>query len=136
MNDIDKQKWPAMVYFSICGLFLLGSIWYLGTGALNPDYYWQPSETLAQKTVEPSLEKKEPVVLAKNQGAQVGSARIVYRGSRDGHLHMDLYILELDPHYGYLHKIEKAHARKGFRMGNYHFKVLVASDTKISLLRL
>ena len=49
---------------------------------------------------------------------------------------MDLYILQLDPHYGYPHKIEKAHAYKGFRMGEYRFRVLAVSDRKISLQRM
>ena len=136
MNDFDKQKWPAMVFFSISSLIFLVSVWYLFTGALNPEYYWQSSETLALESPEPLLKKEDPVVLAKNQGAQVGDTRIVYRGSRGGNLHMDLYILQLDPHYGYPHSIEEAQARKGFRMGEYHFKVLVASDNKISLKRL
>ena len=136
MKDFNEQKWPAMVFFSVCSLIFLVCVWYLWTGALNPEYYWEPSEALALESPEPLLEKEEPVVLAKNQGAHVGDARIVYRGSRNGNLHMDLYVLELDPHYGYPHMIDETQARSGFRMGDYHFKVLVASDSKISLLRL
>ena len=136
MNDFNEQKWPAVVFFSICGLILVVCIWYLWTGALNPDYYWRPSEALALESPEPLLETEHPVVLAKNQGAQVADARIVYRGSRNGNLHLDLYILQLDPHYGYPHTIDEAQAHQGFRMGEYHFKVLAASDSKISLKRL
>ena len=136
VNDFDEQKWPAMVFFSICGLIFLVCVWYLWAGALNPEYYWQPSEALALESPEPLLKKEEPVVLAKNQGAQVGDARIVYRGSRNGNLHMDLYVLELDPHYGYPHKIDEKRARTGFRLGDYHFKVLAVSDSKVSLKRL
>jgi hypothetical protein len=125
-----------MVFFVTCGLFFFGCVWYLWAGALNPEYYWNSSGVLAAGSPEPLLTKNEPVVLVKNQGAQVDGARIVYRGSQRGTLQMDLYILELDPHFGYPHRIEKKQARKGFRMGDHHFQVLAASDDKISFKRL
>jgi hypothetical protein len=136
VNDFDEQKWPAMVFFSICSMIFLGCVWYLWTGARNPDYYWQTSQALALESPEPYLEKEARVVLAKNRGVHVGDARIVYRGIRKGALHLDLFALQLDPHYGYPHEIAIGKARHGFRMGDYHFKVLAASDGKISLLRI
>ena len=81
------------------------------------------------------MTKNERVVLVKNQGALVDGARIVYRGSQRGALHMELFILQLDPHYGYPHRIDENQARKGFRMGDHHFQVLAASESKISLKR-
>jgi len=125
-----------MAFFSACGLFFFCSVCYLGAGALNPEYYWQPSNVLVETSQEPILNKNERVLLAMNHGAQVNGERIVYRGSQHGALHMDLYILQLDPHYGYPHRIEADQARKGFRMGNNYFQVLAASDSKISLKRL
>ena len=82
------------------------------------------------------LEKDGRIVLTKNNAAQVGNDRIVYRGSYDGALYMDLYVLQLDPHYGYPHRIDEHQARKGFRLGDHAFQVLAASDGKISLKRL
>ncbi len=136
MNNFDEHKWPAVVFFLTCGLFFFGCVWYLWAGALNPDYYWQPSPDVTAQFPDRTLEKNGRVMIAKNHGARVGSARIVYRGSHDGNLHMDLYILELDPHYGYPHQIEEAQARKGFRLGDDAFQVIAASDGKISLKRL
>jgi hypothetical protein len=136
LNPFDEHKWPAVVFFVTCGLFFFGCVWYLWAGALNPDYYWTSSTVLATDSPEPLLTKNERVVLVKNQGAQVGGARIVYRGSQRGALHMDLYILQLDPHYGYPHRIDESQARKGFRMGDHHFQVLAASEGKISLKRI
>ena len=136
VNHFDEQKWPALVFFSICGLFFLGCLWYLWTGARNPDDYWQPSEALALESPEPFLAKDKPVVLAKNHGAQTDTARIVYRGRQNGSLHMDLFILQLDPHYGYPHTIDECRARKGFQLGDDYFAVSAASDSKISLKRL
>ncbi len=136
MKHFDEHKWPALVLFVPCGLFFFSCVWYLWAGALNPDYYWRSSAELAAESPEPLLTKNDRVVLVKNQGTQVDSSRIVYRGCQRGALHMDLYVLELDPHYGYPHRIDESLARKGFRMGEHHFQVLAASDEKISLKRL
>ncbi|BBO72907.1 hypothetical protein DSCW_03240 [Desulfosarcina widdelii] len=136
VNDFNEHKWPAVIFFVTCGLFFFGCVWYLWAGATNPEYYWQPSEALALESPEPFLEKNECVLLTKNKGVRVNGARVVYRGSRNGALLLDLYVLQLDPHYGYPHKIEEDQARKGFRMGEEHYKVLAASDAKISLQRL
>ena len=136
VNDFDEQKWPAKVFFAVCSFIFLGCVWYLWTGARNPEYYWQPSQAMVLESPEPYLEREARVVLAKDQGMHVDDARIVYRGLRKGALHLDLFALELDPHYGYPHHIEMDKARQGFRMGDHHFKVLAASDGKISIRRL
>ncbi|WP_319408988.1 hypothetical protein [uncultured Desulfosarcina sp.] len=136
MNDFENHKWPAVVFFLTCGLFFFGCVWYLWVGARNPEYYWHPSPTLTGQPADRVLEKNASILLEKNHGARVDSARIVYRGSCNGTLHMDLYVLQLDPHYGYPHQVEEDQARKGFRMGEYYFQVLASSDGKISLKRL
>jgi hypothetical protein len=137
LKNFDEHKWPALVFFLTCGLFFFGCVWYLWAGAMNPDYYWSSSPGMtAEFPPDQELEKNGRVMIAKNHAARVDDARIVYRGSRNGHLHLDLYILELDPHYGYPHQIEETEARKGFRMGDDAFQVIAASDGKISLKRL
>ena len=118
-----------MVYFLTCGFFFFGCVWYLWAGALNPDYYWQSSPGVTAE-FPPDRE------LDKNHAARVDDARIVYRGSRNGSLHLDLYILQLDPHFAYPHRIDESQARKGFQLGEFAFQVLAVSDGKISLKRL
>ena len=98
--------------------------------------FWQPAQAFVLESPEPFLAKDKPVVLTKNQGALTGAARIVFRGRENGSLLMDLYILQLDPNYGYPHTIDESRAHKGFRLGDDRYKVLAASDRKISLKRL
>jgi len=136
VNDFDKNNWLPTFFLVACGLFFFGCVWYLWVGALNPDYHWQPSPAVTAEPADRILEQRGRILLAKDHGARVGDSRIVYRGSRSGILHMDLYILQLDPHFGYPHRIDADQARKGFRMGEHFFQVLAASDGKISLKRL
>ena len=137
MKNFDEHKWPATVFFLTCSFLFFGCVWYLWAGAMNPDYYWQSSTGVtAGFPPDQALDKNGRVMIAKNHAARVDDARIVYRGSRNGSLHLDLYILQLDPHVGYPHRIDERQARKGFRLGDYAFQVLAASDGKISLKRL
>ena len=76
------------------------------------------------------------MLLAKDDGASVDKERIVYRGRHDGMLQLDLFILQLDPHYCYPHFVEENEARKGFQIGSHQFRVLAVSDEKISLKQL
>ena len=100
---------------------------------MNPGYYWQKQPGLSVNQIETGSAKNERILLVKNKAVRFQDARIVYRGTQDGSLVMDLFILALDPHYGYVHRIDRGRAHHGFSIGAYHFKVLAASDDKISL---
>ena len=133
MNASSHSKWPTLVFLSTCGLFFFGCVWYLWAGALNPEYYWEPPTINAADAADPALEKEGRILLVKNRGVRVGDARVVYRGLQGGALHLEYIVLKLDPHYGYPHLIDAGQARTGFSMGEHQFKVLAASDGKISL---
>ena len=136
VNDDRENKWPARIFFTTTGLFFFGCVWYLFVGAMNPEYYWQASPTLSDARPNPVLAKNGRLLLLKNQAARVDDVRLVYRGTREGDLVLELFVLALDPHYGYSHRIDEDMARQGFSIGEYHFQVLAASDAKISLKRL
>jgi hypothetical protein len=136
---VDDERYNnrlTLLFFATAGLFLLGCVWYLAMGAINPEYYWRSPAALAADQPEPRLPKNGRILLVKDQAMRVDDARIVYRGNRDGILCMDLFLLALDPHYGYPHRIDEARARQGFFIGDFYFQVLVAGDDKISLQRL
>lgn len=135
--DSDREsKWPAIVFFMTSGIFFFGCVCYLTAGAMHPEYYWQAPPSPGGDQAGRCLPEKGPILLVKNQAVRIEGTRIVYRGIRDGALFMEMFILALDPHYGYPHRIDEHRAHHGFSIGEYHFQVLVASDDKISLQRL
>jgi hypothetical protein len=136
VNDQRESKWPAILFFVASSLFFFGCVWYLYAGTLNPEYYWQKSPALSVDQTDPVLAANERILLVKNHAVRVDDARIVYRGTQAGDLLLDLFVLQLDPHYGYPHRIDEDRALQGFSIGEYHFQVLAASDDKISLKRL
>jgi hypothetical protein len=137
VKNFSKQKWPAVLFFLTSGFIFFGCVWYLWAGATNPEYYWQASSTPTKSsdTKDHVFGKKDRIMLAKDHGAMIDEERIVYRGQENGMLHLDLFILQLDPHYGYPHRIPDEQARDGFRIGSHQFKVLAVSDGKVSLKR-
>ena len=77
--------------------------------------------------------KNNRLLLVKNQGVRIDETRLVYRGIQDGSLVIDLFILALDPHYGYPHHIGEEKAQKGFSIGDYYFQVLAGNSDQVSL---
>ena len=136
VNDDRESKWPAIVFFVTSGLFFFGCVWYLYAGTVNPEYYWQTPPGQRMNQTESCLKKNNRFLLKKNQAVRVDDARLVYRGTQNGMFVMDLFVLALEPHYGYVHRIDQKQAHQGFSIGEYHFQALVASDEKISLKRL
>ena len=133
VNHANRQKWLSVLYFLTSGFVFLGCVWYLWAGVTNPEYYWHSASSQADGVTDQIPGPQKRVMLAKDQGASVDKERIVYRGRHNGRLQLDLFILQLDPHYGYPYLVEEDEARRGFQIGSHQFRVLAVSDEKISL---
>lgn len=133
MGNGNRQKWPAVLFFLTSGFLFFGCVLYLWAGATNPEYYWQTATSQVDGAKDTVSGVKKRMMLAKDKGVRIEKERIVYRGRRKGMLQLDLFILQLDPHYGYPYLVPEKEARKGFRIGSHQFRVLAVSDEKISL---
>ncbi|WP_054697464.1 hypothetical protein [Desulfosarcina cetonica] len=125
MDSTNANKWPIVLFFLTSGLFFLGCVWYLWAGSLPPAPY--------RGTSPDARPSAATIQLTKNRAAEIDGNRIVYRGRHDGDLQLDLFILELDPHYAYPLHIPEKSAREGFFIGSRYFRLLAASSGKISL---
>ncbi len=73
------------------------------------------------------------LMLKKDKSIMVAKNRLVFRGFRDKTIHLDVFLLELDPDRAYPHRISKADARKGIRLGDSRFKLLDVSRNTLQL---
>lgn len=64
------------------------------------------------------------VLLRKNKSITVNNSRLVFKGIKDDRIHLDVYLLELDPEYAYPHYISKADVHKKIRLGDSTFQLL------------
>ena len=129
----SKISIPAVLFFTISGLFLLGSITYIIKGSTNPDFYWsQPSSTVSSTSTLLNL-KGNKILLVKDRAVVINDAKIAYKGTINGNLIFEYSILKLDPHYAYSHQISSKSAKKQFKLGNNHFRLIAGNKNKISM---
>lgn len=132
MNGSNENKWPTIIFFLTTGFFFFGCVWYLWAGNFAPDTprFTHDAGKIAQ------ADPQKPILLIKDRETIVGNTRVIYRGRHDGSLHVELYILELDPHFAYSHHIDQDKARDGFNLGDQQFRLLAAGRGSIHLVRM
>ena len=73
------------------------------------------------------------IILRKNKSITVDKNRLVFKGLKDKRIHLDVYLLELDPEYAYPHYISKADINKKIRLGDSVFQFLEVSNGVLQL---
>ena len=97
-----------------------------------------PFQDTAQRQVIPEFQENSRIldrriVLKKDKGIFINQSRLVFKGFKDEKIHLDLYLLELDPDAAYPHYISKADARRGIRLGDSRFQLLKVSKGTLQL---
>ena len=92
----------------------------------------------AQRQVIPEFQEdsrilENRIVLRKDKSITVNKSRLVFKGFKDNKIHLDLYLLELDPDAAYPHYISKADAFKGIRLGDSSFRLLKVNKGTLQL---
>ena len=75
------------------------------------------------------------ITLELDQEIQIGRNRIAFKGLENNVLHLELYILELDPEAGYPKSIPIKDARRGVELGDYHYVLKSVGKSRIKLRR-
>ncbi|THB78664.1 MAG: hypothetical protein D3926_12650 [Desulfobacteraceae bacterium] len=73
------------------------------------------------------------IVLRKDKSITVNKTRLVFKGLEKKMIHLDVFLLELDPESAYPRFISKADAQKGIRVGNSTFKLLKVNRKTLQL---
>jgi hypothetical protein len=73
------------------------------------------------------------ILLRKNKAFTVNKSRLVFRGVADEKIHLDVYLLELDPETAYAHYISTASSSGRFRLGDNQFQLLKVSRGVVQL---
>lgn len=135
-NGLMANRWPAVIFFLTSGLFFFGCVWYLWAGNFEPP---GSAETAVARSVAvrpATADVDGPILLIKDRDTIVGDTRVIYRGRENGTVHLDLFILSLDPHFAYPHRIDETSAQDGFQMGEHRFRLLASGRQSIRLLRM
>jgi hypothetical protein len=96
------------------------------------------SQEVAQGQVIPEFQEESRIIdnrilLRKNKSITVNKKRFVFKGFKDNMVHLDVYLLELDPEYAYPHYISKTDVHKRIRLGDSTFQLLKVSKGVLQL---
>jgi hypothetical protein len=137
MNDEHKYKWPPILYFIMSGIAFGLSLYLITDGAVksearaNVDNIRVASATGAEPY---GGEDRVRILLRRDEKNSFGKVDVVYRGIDDGHVKLDVFIRDLDPHYPYHRKIAYRTAKEGFHLGGLRFELISAGRTKAKLV--
>ena len=123
--------------FSILFILFLLSVPFLISPFFNP----QKSELfqgVRQRKASTDFTKRsmianDKVVLLKDNSLTINNCRLVFKGLKNDMIHLDLYLLELDPESAYPHFISKEKAANGVRLGDSEFQLISANKNILKL---
>lgn len=127
---IDKISILSMLIILVL-LFIPGFYAYCFSDWRNDGF----SRNIAQSQDLPEFQEDSRIfdnriVLRKDKSITVNKNRLVFKEFKDKMIHLDVYLLELDPEYAYPLYISKADARKRIQLGDSTFQLLkVTRDT-------
>ena len=133
MERTDRHRWPSILYFTIAALIFSSFMYYLAIGATNPTRQRAPSATGYTKTPYEITKLGNKIILHADTLTKFGKTKLKYRGVDSDYLLIDVYILDLDPQYGYAYKIPIKSARKNFRLYEHTFTLVSQNKSKVSL---
>jgi len=133
-----KPKIDKISFFSILFILFLISI---------PGFYayhftdWKNealSRDISQRNAYPEFQEDsrifdKRIMLRKDKSVTLNKSKLVFKGIKDKMIHLDVYLLELDPEAAYPHYISKADALKGIRLGDSRFQLLKVSKKTLQL---
>ncbi len=105
---------------------------------LSTDFYkrrseqWTRSPAEVEQAVKPQL-NADRVILEKNERVAVGRTSLVYRGIEKKMIHIDLYLLDLDPEESFRLKFSKKEAKKSISIGDNTYRLLSMNDRFLNL---
>jgi hypothetical protein len=96
------------------------------------------SKEMAQRPLIPEFQEDsrildQRIVLRKNKSITVNKNKLVFKGFKDERIHLDVYLLELDPEYAYSHYISTADTHKTIRLGDSIFQFLAVDKGVLQL---
>lgn len=133
-----KPKFDKISFFSI--LFILFLISIPGVYAYHFTDWKNDtlSQGISQRTAYPEFQEDsrifdKRVLLRKDKSITLNKSKLVFKGLKDKMIHLDVYLLELDPDAAYPHYISKADAFKGVRLGDSKFQLLKVDKKTLQL---
>lgn len=138
MEETRKRRWLIVLFFSVIASLFIGFIYAAINGPMDPRYRRRLENAVTR--FKQQQRQKPPdtvnITLDLNQEIQIGKNKIAFVGLENNILHLELFIMELDPEAGYPQAIPLKTARQGVQLGDYRYILKSAGKTRIRLQRI
>lgn len=119
MNSERRNDWLGLLGLAAGGVFLFSIVYYASVWASRPENY----------SADPGREK---IVLARGEAKTIGTEKIIYRGlDGDDRFSMAVVLLQMDPEYPYIHRLDIGKAKRGFSLVGHRFELISASRSRV-----
>jgi hypothetical protein len=134
MEGISKEYIKSALVFAAMAAITFGIFYGAYHGTWDKDFQRQVRETKwAWETIKPLATANDKVTLTLQKPVVVGKNKLVFQGLEHNQIHIAVYILAIDPQSAYHHTISIREAKKGFRLGEVHFKLVDYDKNEIRL---
>ena len=134
MDDVLKNKWMTRLFFIGTTVFFAGFVLYIIANPNTPGYMLgsqQPPPVVRENV---SFAPGDEITLVVDKVTVIGKSRYRYQGRAGSKVLFQVVIPDLDPEYGYIHRVAIADAKKGFRLADRTFRLLAATKQKARLV--
>jgi hypothetical protein len=133
MSFSRRQQVVTTVFCTVALLTVTATIYraFTANNEVRMNEYRRRAE--AAQPHRKSMVLADRAIMMKDEAVTINRTRLVFRGLQDGDIHLDLYLLDLDPQYPYLKKIPRRDARKGFRLGVGKYQMLTVNSRVLTL---
>ena len=124
METTNSRKLAGLFFF-VCAMIFGVSMYQIINSDPSARAGSRPTTNANSGEAAPAkvAKKGEPVSIQVDQSVLVGGSRIVFRGSADGRVHFDHYLLAFNPHYAFKYAVPVDKARDGFKIGARAYRV-------------
>jgi hypothetical protein len=138
MEETRKRRWLIILFFTLVACLFIGFIYSAMTGSVDPRYRRRLEDSVnrfkeQQRRLQPDTVN---IALRLNEEIQVGKNKIAFKGLKKNTLHLELFILDLDPEGGYPYALPVKEARRGIQLGEHRYVLKSASPSHIRLQRI
>lgn len=132
MEGLTKKDIKKALLFFACILLAYGIFYSAYVGPWDVAYHKEAEWTrqLYQYGQEAQT-RGNTIRLSLNKPRQIGRNRVVYQGLLKNRIQLRVYVLPLEPEYGYAHDIPVGKAKNDIYIGGQRFNVISCDSKKL-----
>ena len=134
MRDVYKQRIKGFLVFAVVSLMAFVALYGVYNGPWDQSAHKEVTRSnwLYER---PKLQtvQKDRIILALDQPVRFKQYKYVFNGLKDDQILIAVYLMELDPESAYHHLIPIADAKKGLRLADQTFTLIICRPTMLIL---